>query len=250
MVAPDMKPPTTDSSVHEPGTLRPQQGLAERSTRVWDLPTRLFHWALAASVLGSLVSGQIGGNAMPWHFRFGYVALGLLVFRLVWGLVGGRWSRFASFVFAPGTVLRYLRGQTRPGEHLEVGHNPLGAFSVFAVLGLLAVQVATGLVADDEIANVGPLNKFVASATGLAATAWHKHWGQRILLVLIVLHVAAIVFYLVKKKVNLIRPMLNGDKWLPADVPASADTARTRLAALALALLCAALATWVVSWGA
>ncbi len=239
-------------SAKEPGTLRSPRAASEpatRPTRVWDLPTRLFHWALASSVLGSLVTGQMGGNAMPWHFRLGYVAFGLLVFRLVWGLVGGRWSRFASFIFAPGTVLRYLRGQTKPGEHLDVGHNPLGAFSVFAVLGLLVVQVATGLVADDEIANVGPLNKFVATATGLSATAWHKHWGQRFVMALLVLHVAAIVFYLVKKKVNLIRPMLDGDKLLPAHVPASADSARTRLLALVLATLSAALVTWLVSWG-
>jgi cytochrome b len=239
---------------HEPGTLRASRLAGSepplRPTRVWDLPTRAFHWLLAASVLGSLVTGQIGGNAMVWHFRLGYVAFGLLLFRLAWGLVGGHWSRFASFVFAPGTVLRYLRGQTKPGEHLEVGHNPLGAFSVFAVLGLLAVQVATGLVADDEIANVGPLNKFVATATGLAATSWHKHWGQRLLMALVVLHVAAIVFYLVKKKINLIRPMLGGDKLLPADVLASADSASTRALALVLAALSAAAVTWVVSLGA
>ncbi len=240
-------------STQEPGTLRTNRTGSEpatRPTRVWDLPTRLFHWALAASVLGSLVSGQIGGNAMPWHFRLGYVAFGLLVFRLVWGLVGGHWSRFASFIFSPSTVLRYLRGRTKPGEHLDVGHNPLGAFSVFAVLGLLALQVATGLVADDEIANVGPLNKFVANATGLAATAWHKQWGQRILMVLVALHVGAVVFYLVKKKVNLIRPMLGGDKLLPEGVPASADSRRTRLVALVLAVLCAGLVTWVVGLGA
>jgi cytochrome b len=236
----------------EPGTLLPSRDTSPglpQPTRVWDLPTRLFHWVLAASVLGSLVTGQIGGNAMIWHFRLGYLAFALLVFRLVWGLVGGHWSRFASFIFAPGTVLRYLRGQTRPGENLEVGHNPLGAFSVFAVLGLLLVQVATGLVADDEISNTGPLNKFVATATGLAATAWHKQWGQRILMLLVALHVGAIVFYLVKKKINLIRPMLDGDKQLPAGVPASIDSARTRLLALVVAALSAALVTWVVSLG-
>ncbi len=233
----------------EPGKPRAAGAGGERPTRVWDLPTRLFHWALAATVVGSLISGQIGGNAMVWHFRLGYVAFALLVFRLVWGLVGGHWSRFASFIFAPSTVLRYLRGQTRPGEHLEVGHNPLGAFSVFAVLGLLLLQVATGLISDDEIANVGPLNKLVSTATGLAATSWHKQWGQRIIMLLVLVHVAAIVFYLVKKKVNLIRPMLQGDKLLPPGVPPSADSLRTRLLALVLALLCAGGVAWVVGWG-
>jgi cytochrome b len=137
--------------------------------RVWDLPTRLFHWTLAATVIGSVISAKIGGNAMVWHFRLGALVIALVAFRVLWGLVGGRWSRFASFIYAPSTVLRYLRGQARPGEHLDVGHNPLGSFSVFALLGFLALQAATGLVADDEIANVGPLNRFASA--GLVARA-------------------------------------------------------------------------------
>ena len=232
-----------------------------RTVRVWDLPTRIFHWLLALTVLGSLITGSIGGNAMPWHFRLGLLALGLLVFRLMWGIVGGRWSRFASFIYAPGTVWRYLRGAQRPGEHLDVGHNPLGAASVFAMLAILIVQVGTGLVGDDEIANVGPLNKFVASATGLAATAWHKNYGKTIIITLLVLHIAAIAYYWLRKKVDLVGPMLSGDKTLPAggpadapaqvraDVPASRDDARTRLLALALALAAAGLVAWVMRLG-
>ncbi|MFN7727371.1 MAG: cytochrome b/b6 domain-containing protein [Rubrivivax sp.] len=218
--------------------------------RVWDLPTRLFHWALAAAVVGLVVTGKVGGNAMQWHFWLGYTVLGLLVFRLVWGLVGGRWSRFASFIYAPGTVLRYLRGQPRPGEHLDVGHNPLGAFSVFALLGLLAVQVGTGLISDDEIANQGPLNRFVASETGISATHWHKDLGQYLLLALVALHIAAILFYLLKHRQNLVRPMLTGDKALPADTPASADNTRTRALALVLAVAITFGVRWLVGLGA
>jgi cytochrome b len=193
------------------------------ATRVWDLPTRLFHWALAAAVIGSVVSAKIGGNAMVWHFRLGYVVLALIAFRVLWGLVGGRWSRFTSFLYAPGTVLRYLRGQSRQDEHLEVGHNPLGAFSVFALIGVVGLQVATGLVADDEIANIGPLNRFVSGDTVSQATGWHKEYGQWLIIGLVVLHVAAIVYYLVRKKLNLVRPMVVGDKPLPAGTPSSAD---------------------------
>lgn len=220
--------------------------------RVWDLPTRLFHWLLALTIVGSIVTGSIGGGAMTWHFRLGYLALALLVFRLAWGLVGGRWSRFASFTYAPGTVLRYLRGGQRPGEHLDVGHNPLGAGSVFAMLAILLVQVGTGLVADDEIANVGPFNKYVATATGLAATAWHKNYGKTIIFVLVALHVGAILYYRLRKKVDLVGPMVSGDKPLPGggDVPASRDDARTRALALVLALAAAGLAAWVMRQGA
>jgi cytochrome b len=217
--------------------------------RVWDLPTRIFHWLLAASVISSIVSGLRGGNALEWHMRLGYLAFALLLFRIVWGLVGGRWSRFGSFIYPPGTLLRYLRGEQLAGEHLDVGHSPLGAFSVFGLLALLALQVGTGLFADDEIATTGPLIKYVSGATSLALTRWHKLSGQWLIVALILLHIAAIVFYRVRKKQDLVRPMIHGDKVLRPDVPASRDTTRTRLLALALAALCAGLVAWVVSLG-
>jgi cytochrome b len=218
-------------------------------TRVWDLPTRLFHWVLATCVIASIVSAKIGGNAMVWHFRLGYVVFTLLAFRLVWGLIGGHWSRFARFIYAPQTVLRYLRGQSRDDEHHEVGHSPLGAFSVFALLGILAVQVATGLVADDEIAKTGPLIKFVSGAVSGKATSWHKTWGQWVIISLIVLHVLAIVFYLVGRKRNLVRPMVLGDKDLPSGTPASADHWGVRGLALLVVTLCGAGVAWLVSLG-
>lgn len=218
--------------------------------RVWDLPTRCFHWVLALTLVASVVSAKIGGNAMIWHFRFGYLVFTLLAFRVLWGLVGGRWSRFSSFIYTPGTVIRYLRGQARADEHLDVGHNPLGSFSVIALLALLAAQVATGLLADDEIANVGPLNRFVSGAIAGQATHWHKDYGQWILLALVALHVAAILYYLLRKKLNLVRPMLVGDKPLPAGTPAATDSAATRLLALVLAVLCAGGVAWVASLGA
>ncbi|MBS1177414.1 MAG: cytochrome [Proteobacteria bacterium] len=219
------------------------------SVRVWDLPTRTFHWLLALTTVGSVASAKIGGNAMVWHFRFGYMVFTLVAFRVAWGLVGGRWSRFSSFLYAPGTVLRYLRGQSRADEHHDVGHNPLGSFSVFALLGVLALQVASGLVADDDIANVGPLNRFVSGALAGRATHWHKDYGQWILLALVALHVAAILYYLLGKRRNLVRPMLVGDKALPAGTPAAADGATNRLLALLLAALCAGGVSWVASLG-
>ena len=218
--------------------------------RVWDLPTRTFHWTLAACVIGSVVSAKIGGNAMLWHFRLGYVVFTLLAFRVLWGLVGGRWSRFASFIYAPATTLRYLRGQSRADEHHEVGHNPLGAFSVFGLLAILAAQIGTGLFADDEISNTGPLIKLVSGATSALLTKWHKSFGQWLIITLVLLHVAAIVYYFVRKKQNLVRPMLVGDKALGPDVPASVDSAASRALALVLLGACAALVAWVVGLGA
>ncbi len=215
------------------------------AVRVWDLPTRAFHWVLALTLVGSVLSAKIGGNAMVWHFRFGYAVLALLAFRLLWGVIGGRWSRFASFIYAPGTVLRYLRGQSRADEHHEVGHSPLGSLSVFALLGVLALQVGTGLVADDEIASVGPLNRFVSGSLAGQATHWHKEYGQWILLTLVALHLLAVLYYAVVRKKILVQPMIGGDKALPAHVPASTDNVVTRLLALVVAVLCAAGAWWV-----
>lgn len=221
----------------------------EQTVRVWDLPTRTFHWALATCVPASIASAWIGGNAMVWHFRLGYVVFTLLTFRLVWGLVGGHWSRFTSFIYAPVTVLRYLRGQSRADEHHEVGHNPLGAFSVFAVLGLLAFQVGAGLFADDEISNTGPLFKFVSNATSLALTKWHRGYGQWLIIALLVLHVAAILYYLLERRHNLFKPMLTGDKQLVAPAPSSIDNSRSRVLAAVLFAACAALVGWVVNLG-
>lgn len=220
---------------------------ALQPVRVWDLPTRTFHWVLAACVVASVVSAKIGGDAMAWHFRLGYVVFTLLAFRFVWGVIGGRWSRFANFVYHPTTILRYLRGEHRPGEHLDVGHNPLGAFSVFALLGVLAAQVATGLVADDEISTTGPLIRFVSGAVSSAATSWHKSWGEWLIIGLVVLHVGAIAYYAVGKRQNLVRAMFSGDKMLPAGVPPSADHVGARGIALVLVALCAACVGWLVS---
>jgi cytochrome b len=233
--------PRSAAESHRAGATPP------RAVRVWDLPTRLFHWTLALAIVGSVVTAKVGGNAAVWHFRLGFLVLGLLAFRLLWGLVGGYWSRFVRFVPTPGRLVRYLRSAPRADDHFDVGHNPLGALSVLGMLGLLAVQVATGLVADDEIANAGPLVRFVASETSLAATSWHKTWGQWLILGLVALHVAAIVFYRVAKGNNLVAPMLGGDKLLAPGVPGSADGLRERGLAIVLAALCGAGVAWVVS---
>lgn len=211
--------------------------------RVWDLPTRVFHWALVACVLSLVVTGKVGGAWIDWHARFGYAVLTLLLFRLVWGVIGGRWSRFASFIYSPSSVINYLKGRAHP-DHL-IGHNPLGAGSVFAMLVVLGAQVGTGLVSDDEISFTGPLNRFVSSAKGLQATWYHKEVGQGLLIGLVVLHIAAILFYLWKKKDNLIKPMVSGDK--PGNAVSSRDDASSRLVAAVIFGICAAFVYWLVT---
>jgi cytochrome b len=216
--------------------------------RVWDLPTRAFHWLLAACAIGSFVTAKVGGNAMIWHFRLGYFVLALLLFRLLWGFVGGRWSRFGHFVRSPATLVRYLRGDARPGDAFDVGHNPLGALSVLAMLVFFAAQAASGLFADDEIANTGPLIRFVSSATSLRLTHYHKVVGEVVLIVLVVLHLLALAWHAWRGR-NLVLAMIFGNQAFDREVPGAADGAAQRLLALVLVAACAAGVGWLVSLG-
>ncbi len=225
---------TMDRMPHPPQPLK--------KIRVWDLPTRIFHWALALTVLGLAVSGLVGGNAMVWHFRLGYSVLALLLFRIVWGLVGGRWSRFAAFIYTPQSFIAYLKGRGKP-EH-TIGHSPVGAGSVFAMLGFLLAQVATGLLSDDEIAFAGPLTRFVSNATVSLATNYHANIGKWVLLGLVLLHLMAIIYYQ-RRKHPLVAAMLHGDKVVLTAAPSSRDDALSRAAALLVLAACGAVAYWV-----
>ena len=219
----------------------------QHTVRVWDLPTRLFHWALVLSIVALIVTAKVGGNAMTWHVRLGCAVLALLAFRLVWGLVGGRWSRFWSFIYSPARTLRYLRGNEAPED--EVGHSPMGALSVFGLLTLLTLQDISGLMSDDEIATAGPLTRFVSGDTVGRATWYHANVGQYLLIALIVLHLLAILFYVLVRKRTLVRPMVLGDKQLEHPATPARDDALTRTLALIVLAFCAALAWWVDSLG-
>ena len=212
--------------------------------RVWDLPTRFFHWSLLVCVVALVTSAQFGGEAMVWHFRFGYAVLSLLLFRIIWGVVGGRWSRFASFLYSPASLLRYIQGHGQSSP--SIGHNPLGALSVFALLGFLLLQVGSGLISDDEIAATGPFSKFVSHATVNLATFYHKDIGKLILIGLVVLHICAILFYLLKKGENLVRPMIQGDKETLIVTHSSRDDTGSRTLAALIFLVCAASVGWFV----
>lgn len=215
--------------------------------RIWDLPTRLFHWALALSVLGLIVTGQTGGDAMPWHFRFGYAVFALLLFRLFWGFVGGHWSRWRNLPLSWQSIQAYRLGPHEPT--LTIGHNPAGSWSVLAMLCWLALQVSTGLVSDDEIVNSGPLTSLVSSAVVSTATAWHKGFGKGVLMALVLLHVGAVLWYKLRKQQPLVAAMLHGDKMVSVEVPASRDGLSTRLLACLIFVLCALTVRWVISLG-
>jgi cytochrome b len=201
------------------------------SVRVWDLPTRVFHWALVALILLLYATGDYGLLDMRWHFWLGYAALALIVFRLLWGLFGSQTSRFADFVRGPIAVARYVKIQISTNEHFSAGHNPLGGWSVLALLLSVLLQSVTGLFASDEIDTDGPFAGSVSGYTVKLMTRLH-HWNENVLLLLVALHVAAVLFYLLIKHDNLVTPMITGRK--QATTP---DTLHFASVWLALALL-------------
>jgi cytochrome b len=214
-------------------------------TRIWDLPTRLFHWILFLLVCFSVVSAKIGGNWIDWHMRSGYCILTLVLFRIIWGFAGSHHARFGNFIRPPAAVFSYVRELRSGTAAAQAGHNPLGALSVLALLAALLLQASTGLFANDEIASEGPLAKFVSSAMSDRLTGIHKI-NQYIIFVLITLHLAAIAYYYFAKRENLVLPMLTGDKYGAGLVPSRDDT-MVRVRAAVLLAVVATLAGYVVS---
>lgn len=195
---------------------------------VWDLPTRLFHWSLVASVSVAIATGLAGGDWMTVHGYAGIAIIGLVAFRLVWGIAGAAAARFVNFAPTPGRLRTYLAG-----EWQGHGHNPLGALSVFALLGLLGAQAGTGLFGNDEISFQGPLAMLVDEGRSLQLTGLHQQLAY-LLFGLIALHVLAIAAYLLLRKTNLVKPMITG--WKNTATPAAHGVAAWHWTALASAV--------------
>lgn len=205
---------------------------------LWDLPTRLVHWALVLLIPFSWWSAE--AHHMDWHRLSGYAILGLLLFRLIWGFVGSSSARFAEFVRGPRAVVAYARNK----GGAVLGHNPMGGWSVVALLLLLVAQVGLGLFAVDiDGLESGPLSHWVSFDAGRAAAEWHEG-TFKLLQLLIALHIAAVLFYLFVRRDNLIAAMLSGVKTLetaPEKAPALAPLGR----ALPVAAFASGLAWWV-----
>ena len=192
---------------------------------VWDFPTRLFHWLLVVLVAVSFTTGAIGGNAMVYHERSGFAILVLLVFRIVWGFVGSRQSRFSDFVKGPAAVWRYATALFRGDAERHLGHNPMGGWSVLALLLALLIQVVTGLFANDDIITEGPLYLWVSKPVSDWLTRIHRI-NRFVLVALVATHLSAVLFYLWGKGENLIKPMITGKKsWRSDDTPLPAAPA-------------------------
>jgi len=217
-----------------------------RRVRVWDLPIRVFHWALVLLIFGSWLTGAVLDSYLDWHMYLGVTIGGLVLFRLMWGLWGSDTARFTQFIRGPGGILDYLRGRGAL-EGLRLGHNPLGALSVVALLLLLGVQVGTGLFAHDDAFNEGPFREMVSSDTADWLTTIHKQ-NFYLLFGFIVLHVAAVFFHVLVKHQDLLRAMITGWMRIPANLRLHRDSVRLRFAGWFAFAVTAAIAAAVAWW--
>ena len=205
---------------------------------VWDLPTRACHWLLVLAFIAAYISGENGGNWLVWHGRIGLFIVGLVAFRLVWGVAGSTHARFHNFVRGPAAVKAYLAGNWR--GH---GHNPLGALSVIGLLAVLILQLASGLGAlNDDTGYAGPLYPLLGSAASELATRLH-HKVFDLLLILVGLHVLAVLYYTHFRKDNLVKPMLTGHK----EVSDGESARGGGPLAFVVALVIAGAVTWAAS---
>lgn len=206
--------------------------------RIWDIPIRLFHWAIVVILGTSWVSEELGW--MQLHFLAGYSLFALLLFRLAWGFVGSQTARFNAFLRSPLAIMRYITRLHRRGPDTELGHNAAGGWMVLVMLVLLAVQVGTGLCANDDGINEGPLFDIV----GKDWSDWLSHIHSlnfSLIQVVVSLHVLAILAYALVKKHDLVRPMVTGRKRLPI------GTTAPRIASPLLAVLLFAIAVAAVA---
>ena len=196
-----------------------------KDVRIWDIPTRLFHWSLVILLCVSFYTGLSGGfKEMDYHMLSGYCILSLVVFRVLWGFIGGYYSRFTTFIRGPSSVIQHAAGLFNSGTHLNserhlksathyAGHNPLGALSIVAILLALTVQATTGLFANDDIMLEGPLSHLVSYKTSRMLTGIHKTniWVMGFLAGL---HILAILFYQFYRKDPIMGAMFTGKKAL------------------------------------
>lgn len=187
-----------------------------RPQLVWDWPIRVFHWLLVLAVITLFVTGKIGGNWLEWHRRAGFLVIGLVLFRVMWGFFGGYHARFANFVRGPKGIMDFVRG--KKAASAAAGHNPLGALSVLLMLMVIALQAGTGMFANDDVMLEGPYAAMVGKEMSDWFTKLHKFNSYGIL-GLVAMHIAAIAFHYFRKNNNLVLPMVTGNKVLSGQVP-------------------------------
>ena len=220
--------------------------MADEKRLVWDLPLRLFHWLFALSIIAAYVTAKLGFDWMQWHFYLGYWTIGLLVFRILWGILGPRHARFSSFIHNPSAIWLYLRGMFNPNSTRSIGHNPVGGLMVLLMLLLVAIQAGTGLFTTDAVVWAGPYNPSVSESTASLLSTVHN-WNFNFIIGAVCLHIGAILFYALYKKQNLVVPMLHGH--LPAVMVPEHEAIKSSqlFKALVVSLVAAGFVYWLLA---
>jgi cytochrome b len=215
---------------------------AVATVAVWDVPVRVVHWTLVVLIVALIVTGKLGADWLEWHMRFGESLLALIAFRILWGFVGSRNARFATFVFSPARVARYARSIAQRAKETYVSHNPLGGWMVLALLVALLAQATAGLFANDDVLWEGPLAARVTKDTSDAFSWFHRRFWW-VIVALSTVHIGAAIAYLAAWKDNLIVPMLTGRKTMPVGAADPAHAAASLVKAAVLLVVCG-LAVW------
>ena len=234
--------PTRDSAA--PASMAPVSAVTDhtppRGARIWDLPTRLFHWLLTAAVSVSLYTGLSDNSDMDLHLASGYIVFALLLFRLGWGMGGATYARFAQFASSPRAAWDYLRRFRSVPEW--AGHNPAASWAIFALLLALTAQVTTGLFSTDDVLTEGPLRHLVGDDTSSTLSWLHKR-NAVLVLTLVGIHLLGVLVHLIVRRERLLRAMITGDKPVVA-----AATRYSWVVAVALAAASIGTVYAVVHW--
>ncbi len=217
---------------------------------IWDLPLRIFHWSFALTVLGAWYTSEQEGELIDLHIQLGYVALGLLIFRLLWGVIGPKHARFLSFIPSPKSLMQYLKiskktVNTSDKQQSSAGHNPLGALMVVLMIILIALQAISGLFINDDVFSSGPYYGSFSKEFEQTMSFLH-HNTFDFMIAAIVLHLTAIAYYWRVKKQNLVLPMITGKKSAHLVSEADAIPHSKIFLAIIVAISCCLFVYWLV----
>lgn len=195
--------------------------MTNKNKLIWDIPTRLFHWLLVIGFFLQWLTGEYLDDAIDWHFTIGYCMLGLILFRLTWGVIGTRYARFKSFIFPPKEILQYAKSLPNKNSETYAGHNPIGGIAVLVMLLMIGLQALSGLFVSDDIFSEGPYRSVANQSVTEIMEFIHFNFFDFILAI-VALHILAVLFYQFYKKQTLINAMIHGKKQLDANpIPSS-----------------------------
>lgn len=216
-----------------------------KQIKIWDLPVRIFHWLLVLTIIAAYATNSLGVSYFKYHVWCGYMVIVLVCFRVLWGFVGTYHARFTSFIRNPVTAFKYAMSYFKRNSSHYAGHNPLGAVMVVILLVGLLVQAISGLFANDEIFNLGPLYGYVSNELSLRLTSLHRqlfYW----ILGAIALHVLAVLVHVFFKRENIIKAMLTGKKNFTFYSEVRPITSSKIWLAIAILILLSAGLAWII----